>query len=207
MFTSCGGFTLDGHEQFMEEVCKCENSWDLSGEIFSKEKQGNLQVCKRTINGENKFGFVWDNDQCEEFIPFIYNDAGSFIDLHAPVKIDSLWGAIDSTGALKFDYLFESEKSARDSIRNYMLSEAIDSIWNLEKIQKLNSEIDSLSNGNRHLTIITTEEDGQFRIKLAEDNGNNLVTHLTFLVDFWNNWKIYYYDPLEDNRTEIGQWN
>ena len=63
-------------------------------------------------------------------------------------------------------------------------------VLNLVEKQKIVKDeiklIDSLSSGQRHITLLPTLEDtvkNIYLIKVGEDNGTNLVTYFNFLVD------------------------
>jgi hypothetical protein len=54
--------------------------------------------------------------------------------------------------------------------------------WSKDEIKL----IDSLSSGQRHVTLLPTLEDtvkNIYLIKVGEDNGTNLVTYFNFFVD------------------------
>ena len=87
------------------------------------------------------------------------------------------------------------------------LKHAKDSIWNAAKVQSLNEEIIALSNGERHLTMLTTEVGDEFFIRLAEDNGLNYVTHISFYITPANNWAIAYNNVLDAVRVDFETWN
>ena len=91
-------------------------------------------------------------------------------------------------------------------IDSLKLSNAIDSIWNCEKVQAKQLEIETLSNNERHLTILEFEQDNDLLIKLAEDNGVSYVTHLTFNIYPSQNYSIKYYDVIEDELVDFGDW-
>lgn len=85
-------------------------------------------------------------------------------------------------------------------------AEAIDSIWNCLRVQELESEIRQASSDTRHLTIIPIDQPDKIIVKLAEDNGANYVTHLIFHITPSENWKIEYYNPVDDERIDLQLW-
>jgi hypothetical protein len=115
-------------------------------------------------------------------------------------------GAGSITTINNWDTLTNQENNLKDSLNNVMLSAARDSIWHLEKVQKQIAEIDRLSNGERHLSMITIEREGEYQIKLAEDNGVSYVTYMNFFIDVQEGWKIYFYDPWNNERIEMNEW-
>jgi hypothetical protein len=114
--SGCGGFSLDGAEEHMIEDCKCEGFTDVSDGLFIEEKQGSVQVCARKIGDSLKYGFVIDNDKCEPFLPFIYDNARDFNCGLAPVQKNNLWGVIDTTGKVVIDYKFKDLQSFSDCL-------------------------------------------------------------------------------------------
>jgi hypothetical protein len=78
-----------------------------------------------------------------------------------------------------------------DSIDNANLTDmTIDKVLDLVERQKIVKDqiklIDSLSKGQRHISLVPTLDDKAkniYLVKVAEDNGTNLVTYFNFLVD------------------------
>ena len=69
LFTACDGITIDNHEHFMEDVCKCEEFGPLTENLYITDKEGWVQPCARTINGMLKWGYVIDSDTCHTYLP------------------------------------------------------------------------------------------------------------------------------------------
>lgn len=86
----------------------------------------------------------------------------------------------------------------RDSVVNL--------IWNSDKVQKRDQEIRKLSGNTRNLSMLEIDSDDEINIKLVEDNGLSLVTHLLFIVKPTDDWKIYYYEPLSDQQIDLEEW-
>jgi hypothetical protein len=86
----------------------------------------------------------------------------------------------------------------RDSVVNL--------IWNSDKVQKRDQEIRKLSGNTRNLSMLEIDSDDEINIKLVEDNGLSLVTHLMFIVKPTDDWKIYYYEPLSDQQIDLEEW-
>ena len=82
-------------------------------------------------------------------------------------------------------------QSQLDSIDKANLTDlTIDKVLDLVERQKIVKDqiklIDSLSNGQRHISLVPTLDDTTkniYLVKIAEDNGTNLVTYFNFLVD------------------------
>lgn len=86
----------------------------------------------------------------------------------------------------------------RDSVVNL--------IWNSDKVQKRDQEIRNLSGNTRNLSILEIDSDNEIFVKLVEDNGLSLVTHLMFIVKPTDDWKIYYYEPHSDQQIDFDVW-
>lgn len=86
----------------------------------------------------------------------------------------------------------------RDSVVNL--------IWNSDKVQKKDEEIRKLSGNTRNLSILEIYSDDEIFVKLGEDNGLSLVTHLMFIVKPTHDWKIYYYEPISDQQIDFDVW-
>jgi hypothetical protein len=114
LLTSCIGVGIDGHEEHMTKDCKCEDFSSLVDNV--SVKGGNVQGCAKKIGDSLKWGFIVDNDACDPFLPFIYDDVKSFSCGLAPVAKNKLWGAIDTTGQIIIDYKYFDLSSFSDSI-------------------------------------------------------------------------------------------
>jgi hypothetical protein len=79
-------------------------------------------------------------------------------------------------------------------------------IWNSNKVQKKDEEIRKLSGNTRNLSILEIDSDDEIFVKLGEDNGLSLVTHLMFIVKPNDQWKIYYYEPITDQQIDFDVW-
>jgi len=71
-----------------------------------------------------------------------------------------------------------------------LTNSTIDKVLDLVKKQKIVKDqvklIDSLSKGQKHISLVPTLDDTTkniYLVKVAEDNGTNLVTYFNFLVD------------------------
>ncbi|MCB9222582.1 MAG: hypothetical protein R2780_13170 [Crocinitomicaceae bacterium] len=104
------------------------------------------------------------------------------------------------------DISTESQSTTIAKSDSLLLDALIDSIWFSEKVQAKNQEIIQLSNNERHLTIILDDEQEDIYVKLAEDNGMNYVTHLTFVIKSSENYSIHFYDPIEDTKIDFQTW-
>jgi hypothetical protein len=89
---------------------------------------------------------------------------------------------------------------------NKQLDKIVQSIWNSDKVQKRDKEIRKLSGNTRNLSILEIDSDDEINIKLVEDNGLSLVTHLMFIVEPNDQWKIYYYEPITDQQIDFDLW-
>ncbi len=79
-------------------------------------------------------------------------------------------------------------------------------IWNSDKVQKRDEEIRKLSGNTRNLSILEIDSDDEIFVKLSEDNGLSLVTHLMFIVKPTDDWKVYFYDTLNDQQIDFDVW-
>ncbi len=89
---------------------------------------------------------------------------------------------------------------------NKKLDKIVHSIWYSDKVQKKEKEIRKLSGNTRNLSILKLLSSDEIIIKLGEDNGISLVTHLMFIVKPTDDWKIYYYEPLSDQQIDFDVW-
>ena len=89
---------------------------------------------------------------------------------------------------------------------NKKLDKIVRSIWNSDKVQKRDQEIRKLSGNTRNLSILEIDSDDEIFVKLVEDNGLSLVTHLMFIVKPTDDWKVYFYDTLNDQQIDFDVW-
>lgn len=94
----------------------------------------------------------------------------------------------DSLSAV--EYLNEVAKQESQQFQNQTNTAHIDSVLDLvEKLKIVKDQIkliDSLSKGQRHISLVPTLDDTTkniYLVKVGEDNGTNLVTYFNFLVD------------------------
>ena len=80
-------------------------------------------------------------------------------------------------------------------------------IWSSKKVLTLDENIKKTSNGQRRLAIYHVESKQCIEVKISEDNGLSIVTHLIFRVSPAQNWKIEYYDTIEEKYTDFEEWN
>jgi hypothetical protein len=88
-----------------------------------------------------------------------------------------------------------------------LISNAADSIWHSTKVQQKEEHVRELSSDTRHLTLLMFSIGHEIKVQLAEDNGMNYVTHLLFYITPEDNWKIYFYDTVNDVRVDFSEWN
>jgi len=86
----------------------------------------------------------------------------------------------------------------------------IDTIFNLPEIKELANYIENQTKGKRHLKVWVSDtpnlsDHKYYWIKVGEDNGTNLVTHLNFYV-YPDSMRIMYYDTQSDNILTLGKW-
>lgn len=116
LIPGCHSFSLDGAEEHMTEDCKCENFIDTGGDLYIIEKKGSVQPCGRHLGDTLKYGYIINNDNCEAYLPFKYQDARHFSSGLAPVKNNNKWGVIDKFGKLVIDYKYEDLQPFSDSL-------------------------------------------------------------------------------------------
>jgi len=84
----------------------------------------------------------------------------------------------------------------------------LDKIATLKMVKELAIYIDSASQKKRRLKLIFEGENqdnhNYITVKAVEDNGSNLVTHLTFKIQK-DNLEISLYNPIEDRYVKIAQ--
>lgn len=83
----------------------------------------------------------------------------------------------------------------------------IDTIFKLRKVQELGAFIEKATKGERHLKIwienkTVSANKSYYWVKVGEDNGSALVTHLNFHA-YINPIKIMFYDILNDKEVSI----
>lgn len=115
----------------------------------------------------------------------------------------------ESTNALIEAETIDSSVNAQSIYGKYdskLVDDALDTIWFSKKVQDLDREIRKISSDERFLEMMMQIDDDEINVKLSEDNGDNLVTHLSFIITPENQWKIYFYDPIEDLRIDFKEW-
>lgn len=81
-----------------------------------------------------------------------------------------------------------------------------DAIWECQAIQDRNQAVIETTNGERHLVLLQLDSNEGIMLKLAEDNGTNYVTHLMFTIDPENDYAMYHYDILTDQKVPFQDW-
>lgn len=86
---------------------------------------------------------------------------------------------------------------------------AMNSIWKIKEVKKLNKNIIKTSKNTRKLSLILCKEPEEnakyYWIKVAEDNGSNFVTYFHFFV-YPTDWKIKFYNVINDEVIELQEW-
>ena len=78
------------------------------------------------------------------------------------------------------------EQTVGKLVSDSVITKVVGLIENLLVVKYQIKLVDSLSNGQRHISIIPTLNDsinGIYSVKVAEDNGQNYVSYFNFLVD------------------------
>lgn len=85
----------------------------------------------------------------------------------------------------------------------------VDTIFNLTEVRELQNYIDKQTAGKRRLQIFIddtpTTTNNYYSVKVAEDNGSNLVTHFNFFV-YPSPIKIMYFDVATDKEMTLEEW-
>jgi len=85
----------------------------------------------------------------------------------------------------------------------------IDTIFKLAEVQEMQKSIDKQTAGKRSLKIFITDTpttaNNYHWVKVAEDNGSNLVTHFNFFV-YPNLVRIMYFDVVADKEMTLEEW-
>lgn len=116
LFSSCWDFGLDAHEEHMKNKCKCEDFGSSISNFYIEDKEGSVQACGRQSGDSLKWGFIIDNNACDPYLPFIYDDAQGFSFGLAPVKLKGRWGAIDHTGKVVLGMKYKRLTHFSDSL-------------------------------------------------------------------------------------------
>ena len=82
-------------------------------------------------------------------------------------------------------------------------------IQELEEVRNKTLEVEKLSQGKRTLATYVesppTQEDPNYWVKVAEDNGDAYVTYYTFTVNP-KGYSISFYEPVEGNLITLAEW-
>jgi len=82
-------------------------------------------------------------------------------------------------------------------------------IMNLEEIKRATAAVERGSKGKRTLSTYVesppTNDDPNYWVKVAEDNGDTYVTYYTFAVDARTR-NISYYDVVDGNLISLAKW-
>lgn len=85
----------------------------------------------------------------------------------------------------------------------------VDTIFKLPEVQEMQKSIDKQTAGKRSLKIFITDTpttaNNYHWVKVAEDNGSNLVTHFNFFV-YPNIERIMYFDVVADKEMTLEEW-
>ena len=80
---------------------------------------------------------------------------------------------------------------------------------NLEEIKRATAAVERGSKGKRTLSTYVesppTNDDPNYWVKVAEDNGDTYVTYYTFAVDARTR-NISYYDVVDGNLISLAKW-
>jgi hypothetical protein len=174
-----GCFNLDGHETHITEVCKCEQ-FSLSENFYIEKKKGSVQACAKKFGDTLKWGFVLDNETCDLFLPFIYDEAKGFKDGLAPVAINKQWGVIDTTGKVIIDYKFADLQQFSDSLAAYMDNHRNWGFINVRGDTIISSRYDYVSDFWANLSFVHNGADGW---KIFNAGGGLMPVKIDSLVD------------------------
>ncbi len=113
MLASC--FSIDGSEDCLYENCNCDYVPNQDG-FYMKSEEAWIEFCSRKIDGVDKYGYIKSNScsDCADYSDFKYDDAGQFRNGFAPVKVDSLWGVIDTLLNQVVEYKYKTQEEAED---------------------------------------------------------------------------------------------
>jgi hypothetical protein len=85
----------------------------------------------------------------------------------------------------------------------------VDLIMNLDEVKRKRAQVEKESNGKRTLVTYVenppNDNDPNYWVKVAEDNGDNLVAYYTFAVDDKSR-TINYYDNSRDSLISLDMW-
>lgn len=85
----------------------------------------------------------------------------------------------------------------------------VDLIMNLEEVKLKTAKVEKASKGKRTLSTYVetppTDDDPNYWIKVAEDNGDSYVTYYTFKVNAGTR-NISYYNVIEGDFISLAKW-
>ncbi|MFT5823796.1 MAG: hypothetical protein ACI8ZM_005059 [Crocinitomix sp.] len=87
-----------------------------------------------------------------------------------------------------------------------LLKICIDSIWNCPKVTTKNGDWRESSNGEMGLSMIQIDAEDRIYLDFGENNDLRFVNYWTFIVEPSNNYRISFYDVMEDENIDFGEW-
>lgn len=114
---------------------------------------------------------------------------------------------IINTALIETDWYVQEVKRGVEMHQNFP-DFMIDSILNCDLIIDKTAEVESLSKGERTLSLleIPNEDSTVYTLKVGEDNGMNFVTYYTFEASKYPFMQLRFYDPFEDRLIDFGHW-
>ncbi|NOQ71932.1 MAG: hypothetical protein GQ574_08020 [Crocinitomix sp.] len=86
------------------------------------------------------------------------------------------------------------------------LQVCIDSIWNCQKVANKNGDWQESSNGEMGLSMMQIDGEDHIYLDFGENNDLRFVNYWTFIVEPTENYRISFYDVLEDENVDFGEW-
>lgn len=150
LLASCG---QDPLEAYLSEDCKCEFYTLGNNSSFL----GRVSACARKMGDSLKWGFI-DNNNCKQFLPFVYDNAKDYGCGLAPVAKGRLWGAIDTLGNLKIKYKYYNLNTFFDSLATFVDSTKKWGVINMNDVMILEPQYEYISNFYSNISVVLNRD-------------------------------------------------
>jgi hypothetical protein len=87
------------------------------------------------------------------------------------------------------------------------LETCIDSIWECQKVTDKNGEWRELSDGETGLSMMQIDGEDKIFLDFGENNDRRFVNYWSFIVEPTEDYRISFYDVLEDKYIDFGEWS
>jgi hypothetical protein len=151
LLASCVG--RDALEEHLSKDCKCE-VYTLGNNSTISD---GISACARKMGDSLKWGFI-DNNDCKQFLPFIYDDAKDYGCGLAPVAKGRLWGAIDTLGNLRIKYKYHNLHTFFDSLATFVDSTHKWGVINMNDVTIVTAQYEYVSDFYSNISVVLNRD-------------------------------------------------